>query len=308
MKLIVVIPCYNEELVIKKTANVISCILEHIKDDGKITEYEIVFVDDGSSDKTWKFIEEFNSTTIRGLKLSRNVGHQGALWAGYEYAQDKCDMVISIDADLQQDPDAMTFMVDKFLEGYDVIYGVRKNRLTDNFFKRISSSCFYKIIHFLDGNILPNHADFRLLSNRACKLLVSYPERNIFIRGLVRTLGFKECIVYFDVKERAYGESKYSISKMLNLAIDGITSFSVRPLRMITVLGVLIMITAFITAIYVFVSYVGGKGVPGWSSLLLSIWFLGGIQIFVLGIIGEYIGKIYKEVKHRPIYCIEKII
>lgn len=308
MKLIVVIPCYNEEAVVSKTANVISSILENLRILGKITEYEIVFVDDGSKDNTWGVIEELKNPFVHGLKLSHNVGHQKALWAGYEYSQNKCDMVISIDADLQQDPMAIPLMIDKFLEGFEVVYGIRNNRSTDGFFKRISSECFYKVMHMLSDNILPNHADYRLLSNRACQSLVSCSERNIFIRGLVRTLGFKEGFVYFDVKERTEGNSQYSFSKMLNLALDGITSFSVKPLRLIAFLGAMIMVVALVAAFYVLISYFLDKSIPGWSSLLLSVWFLGGTQIFVLGVIGEYIGKIYTEVKRRPNYYIEKFI
>lgn len=308
MKIIVILPCYNEEQIIKKTADVIQNILKNIKLKSKITNYEILFIDDGSNDNTWRIIEELTSDTIHGLKLSCNVGHQNALWAGYEYAQDKCDMMISIDADLQQDPNAIELMIDEFYKGSEVVYGVRNDRSTDSFFKRLTSFCFYRVINLLGGDILPNHADYRLLSNRACKALMSYTEYNIFIRGLVRTLGYKESIVHFNVSKRTCGDSKYTTLKMVNLAIDGITSFSVKPLRLIAVIGALVMIGALFATIYVFISYILGLSIPGWSSLLLSIWFLGGVQLFILGIIGEYIGKIYKEVKRRPKYHVEKII
>ncbi len=306
MKLNVVIPCYNESEVITVTVKEILKELENIKYSDKITDYEIVLIDDGSKDNTWEIIENLGDNKVRGLKLSTNVGHQNALWAGYDYSQYNCDMVISIDADLQQDVRVISHMVDKFLEGYDIVYGVRNNRSTDGCFKRISSLGFYNAMKFLGGNILPNHADFRLLSNRACKALMTYPERNIFIRGLIRTLGFNETIIYFDVKKRYAGKSQYSTLKMINLAIDGITSFSIKPLRLITIFGAIVAISALCASIYVLISYLLSKNVPGWSSILLSIWFLGGIQIFSLGLIGEYIGKTYIEVKKRPRYHIEK--
>lgn len=308
MKLNIVIPCYNESEVISVTVREILKELENIKSHNKITGYEIILIDDGSKDNTWEIIENLSNSTIRGLKLSKNVGHQNALWAGYNYSQDNCDLIVSIDADLQQDIKVISKMVDKYLEGHEIVYGVRTNRSTDSFFKRKTSVFFYKTMRMLGGDILPNHADFRLLSSRACKALMTYPERNLFIRGLVRTLGFKSDIVYFDVRERFAGKSQYSTIKMVNLAIDGITSFSVKPLRIITLLGALIAISAIFAAIYVLVSCMLDKNIPGWSSILLSIWFLGGVQIFALGVIGEYIGKTYIEVKHRPRYHVEKII
>lgn len=308
MKLNIVIPCCNESQVILITVKEILRELESIKFQNKITKYEIILIDDGSKDNTWEIIENLSNVTIRGLKLSKNVGHQNALWAGYDYSQENCDMVVSIDADLQQDVKVISKMVDKYIEGNDIVYGVRANRATDRFWKRFFSVFFYKIIRMLGGDILPNHADFRLLSSRACKALMKYQERNLFVRGIIRTLGFKSSIVYFDVKERYAGKSQYSTIKMVNLAIDGITSFSVKPLRIITLLGALIAISAIFASIYVLVSCIMEKNIPGWSSILLSIWFLGGIQIFALGVIGEYIGKIYVEVKHRPRFHIEKII
>ncbi len=306
MKLNVVIPCYNESEVISVTVKEVLNELENLRFLNKITDYEIMLIDDGSKDNTWEIIENLSNDKIRGLKLSTNVGHQNALWAGYDYSQHNCDMVISIDADLQQDIKTISHMIDKFIEGYDIVYGVRKNRSTDNYFKRISSSYFYNIMNFLGSNILPNHADFRLLSNRACKALMAYPERNIFIRGMVRTIGFNETIVYFDVKKRYAGKSQYSVLKMINLAIDGITSFSIKPLHLITIFGAIVAISALCAIIYVLISHLLNKNVPGWSSILLSIWFLGGVQIFSLGLIGEYIGKTYIEVKQRPRYHIEK--
>lgn len=308
MKLIVVIPCYNEEQNIKRTTSEILKVLENIKSIGKISEYEMTYVDDGSTDMTWSIIEELSCNVVHGLKLSHNVGHQNALWAGYEYAQDKCDIVVSIDADLQQDPNAISKMLDEFSKGNEVVYGIRNNRSTDNLFKKLSSLSFYRIVRLLGVDILPNHADYRLLSNRACKTLVSYPECNIFIRGLVRNMGFQESVVYFDVRERIGGKSKYSTSKMVNLAIDGITSFSTKPLRLITILGIIIIIMSICAAIYIFTSYTLGVSVPGWSSILLSVWFLGGVLALILGVIGEYVGKIYKEVKRRPKYHIDRRI
>lgn len=308
MKLIIVIPCYNEELVLRETAKQLAVVIKRIEEHKQAKECEILFVDDGSKDNTWAIIEELSKqyAFVHGLKLAHNVGHQYALWAGYEWAADKCDAMVSIDADLQHDINTIETMVEKYHEGYEVVYGVRNDRATDGWFKKKSALGFYKLMTTMGVDIIPNHADYRLLSSRAAQALVSYPERNIFIRGMVRTLGFKECEVRFNVLDRFAGESKYTLRKMLNFAIDGITSFSVQPLRMITSLGTLMMIAAVIAGIYVLVSYVTGHVVQGWTSLLLSIWFIGGLQMMSIGVIGEYIGKMYKEVKRRPRYIIEK--
>ena len=310
IKLNIIIPCYNESAILQDTADVVLHELNMLRTTKRISDYEIIFIDDGSKDNTWKIIENIcaKHCNFRGLKLLKNVGHQKALWAGYEYSVTRCDAVISIDADMQQDVSAIAHMVDRYIDGYDVVYGVRNNRQTDGVLKRIASQSFYKIMKLLGADVIPNHADYRLLSKNACKALLMYSERNIFIRGLVRLLGFKESNVFFDVKERTKGESQYTFSKMCNLAADGITSLSIRPLRLITLLGIVCVILSLIAALYVLISYFLGKSIPGWSSILLSIWFIGGVQVFAIGILGEYIGKIYTEVKHRPNYHIEKII
>ena len=310
IKLNIIIPCYNESAVLNDTADIVLHELSKIKSTRKISDFEIIFVDDGSKDDTWKIIESLCSKnrSFRGLKLLNNVGHQKALWAGYEFSANICDAIISIDADLQQDVSAISSMVDKYVEGNDVVYGVRNDRITDGFAKRITSMLFYRIMNWLGADIIPNHADYRLLSTKACNALLVYKERNIFIRGLVKSLGLKESKVFFDVKERTKGKSKYTLSKMFNLAADGITSFSIRPLRLITLIGTMSVIFSLLAAIYVLLSYFLGKTIPGWSSILLSIWFIGGIQVFAIGILGEYIGKIYTEVKRRPHYNVEKII
>lgn len=308
MKLTIVIPCYNEELVLRETIKQLSSFLQHIKEIHKVDDFSILLVDDGSQDNTWPIIEDLHQANafVKGLKLAHNVGHQNALWAGYEYACDKCDAMISMDADLQHDIRTIEAMVDKYHEGFQVVYGVRNDRATDGLFKKQTALGFYRLMQFFGVDIIPNHADFRLLSNQAAKALVSYSERNLFIRGLVRTLGFPSTNVYFDVQERFAGESKYTLKKMLNFAIDGITSFSVQPLRMLVGLGGVMVILALCAFVYVIVSYCVGHVIQGWTSLLLSIWFIGGVQLMALGIIGEYIGKIYKEVKRRPRYIIEK--
>ena len=308
MKLIIVIPCYNEELVLRETAKQLAVVIERIQKHKQADECEILFVNDGSKDHTWDIIEELSKQYdfVHGLKLAHNVGHQYALWAGYEWTADKCDAIVSIDADLQHDINTIETMLEKYHEGYEVVYGVRNDRATDGWVKKKTALGFYKLMTTMGVDIIPNHADYRLLSSRAAQALVSYPERNIFIRGMVRTLGFKECEVRFNVLDRFAGESKYTMRKMLNFAIDGITSFSVQPLRLITSLGLIMMVAALIAAIYVLVSYCTDHIVQGWTSLLLSIWFIGGLQMMSIGVIGEYIGKMYKEVKRRPRYIIEK--
>lgn len=307
MKVMMVIPCYNEELVLHETTRQLTEVLDNLQSKKKVDEWSIVYVDDGSKDATWSIINEQHKTDkrIRGLKLAHNVGHQLALWAGYEYAVDKADAVISMDADLQHDIRSIGDMIEQYRAGCDVVYGVRNDRATDGWIKKQTALGFYRLMQWMGVDIIKNHADYRLLSNRALKALVSYPERNIFIRGLVRTLGFKETEVHFDVKERIAGKSKYTARKMLNFALDGITSFSVQPLRLIASLGIMIIIMSVCAAIYVLVSYLLDRLAPGWSSLLLSIWFIGGVQLLSVGILGEYIGKIYKETKQRPRYIVE---
>lgn len=308
MKLMMVIPCYNEELVLHETTRQLTQVLDGLQTARQMDSWEILYVDDGSKDATWSIIDEHHKADkrIHGLKLAHNVGHQFALWAGYENAVDKADAVISMDADLQHDINSIGDMLAQYHAGYEVVYGVRNDRATDGWFKKQTALGFYSLMHSMGVDVIKNHADYRLLSNRALKALVSYPERNIFIRGIVRTIGFKEAEVKFDVKERVAGESKYTLRKMLNFAIDGITSFSVQPLRLIASMGMMIVVLSICAAIYVFVSYLLGRLAPGWSSLLLSIWFIGGVQLLSIGILGEYIGKIYKETKQRPRYIIEE--
>lgn len=307
MKLMMVIPCFNEELVLHETTRQLTQVLEGLQAEKQMDEWSIVYIDDGSKDSTWSIIGLLHNRDMRihGLKLAHNVGHQNALWAGYEYAVDKADAIISMDADLQHDINSISDMLVQYHAGFEVVYGVRNDRATDGWFKKQTALGFYRLMKSLGVDIIINHADYRLLSQRALKALVSYPERNIFIRGIVRTLGFKETEVHFDVKDRIAGESKYTLRKMLSFAIDGITSFSVQPLRLIASMGVLIVTLSICAAIYVLVSFLLGRLTPGWSSLLLSIWFIGGVQLLSIGILGEYVGKIYKETKHRPRYFIE---
>ena len=310
MKLNIVVPCYNEEEVLKETTKQLSQLVDELIAKGKIQSCDIVYVDDGSHDATWSLIEELQQCNkyVHGLKLAHNVGHQFALWAGLEYASDRCDAVISIDADLQDDIAVIEQMIDAYKDGCDVVYGVRKERKTDTVFKRWTALGFYSLMQKMGVNIVYNHADFRLTSQRATKELMLYPERNMFIRGMVRLLGYKSAEVYYDRKERFAGESKYPLTKMLNFAVDGITSFSIQPLRLIATFGFIVTVLSIVAAIYALVSYLCGSAVVGWTSMLISIWFIGGAILLSLGVIGEYIGKIYKEVKRRPRYHIEKTI
>lgn len=310
MKLNIVVPCYNEEAVLQETTKQLSLLIEALIEKGKISACDIVYVDDGSHDSTWYLIEQLQTENkyVHGLKLAHNVGHQHALWAGLEYSADKCDAVVSIDADLQHDIQKIEDMVDAFQNGYQVVYGIRNDRKTDSAFKKRTALGFYQLMKKMGVDIIPNHADFRLLGNDALKALMSYPERNIFLRGMVRLIGFSSTEVYFDVHERFAGESKYTLSKMLNFAADGITSFSVKPLRIISVVGILCVLLSLAEIVYIVVAWLQGNVVAGWSSLLFSLWFIGGLLLLSIGVIGEYIGKIYTEVKHRPRYIIEKSI
>ncbi len=310
MKLNIVVPCYNEEAVLQETTKQLSQLIDTLIDKGKITACDIVYVDDGSHDTTWSLIEQLQSQNkyVHGLKLAHNVGHQHALWAGLEYSADKCDAAVSIDADLQHDIHKIEDMVDAYAKGFQVVYGIRNDRKTDSAFKKRTALGFYRLMQNMGVDIIPNHADFRLLGNDALKALMSYPERNIFLRGMVRLIGFPSTEVYFDVQERFAGESKYTLSKMLNFAADGITSFSVKPLRIISVIGILCVLLSLVEMVYIIVAWIQGDVVAGWSSLLFSLWFIGGLLLLSIGIIGEYIGKIYTEVKHRPRYIIEKSI
>ena len=308
-KLIIVVPCYNEEEVLQETTRQLSTVLSGMEQEGKITEGKLLYVDDGSRDATWHIIEQLSTENPRvmGLKLAHNVGHQQALWAGLEWAANApFDAIVSIDADLQDDVHAIVDMTERFNEGTDIVYGVRKERKTDTFFKKHTAQAFYKLMQTMGGDVVYNHADFRLMSKRALQALVAHPERNLFLRGIVRSLGYPSDYVYYDRHERFAGESKYPLSKMLNFAIDGITSFSVKPLRLITTFGLLFMFVAIVIIGYALYEHLIGHTIVGWTSLLVSLWFIGGAILTAIGVIGEYIGKIYKEVKRRPRYFIEK--
>ena len=307
--LFIIVPCYNEEEVLHETNRRLAALLESLEKEGHIHAGSILYVDDGSHDRTWKLVEEFaaSGSPVKGLKLAHNVGHQQALWAGLEYAAAHADAVVSIDADLQDNVESIREMVDYFNKGIDIVYGVRRERRTDSFFKKTTAQLFYRLMSNLGGEIVYNHADFRLMSRRTVEALMSYPERNLFLRGMVCSMGFSSAVVYYDREKRFAGESKYPFSKMLSFAVDGITSFSVRPLRYIVLLGLLFILISIVAIIYGFLSYLEGDTIPGWTSLLVSIWFIGGMVTTAIGIIGEYVGKIYKEVKRRPRYFVEKV-
>lgn len=308
-KLIIVVPCYNEEEVLHETTRRLSTVLAGMERDGKIEKGTLLYIDDGSRDATWSLIEQLalENQRVKGVKLAHNIGHQQALWAGLEQAADsRFDAIVSIDADLQDDVQAIVEMIDRFNEGSDIVYGVRKERKTDTFFKKHTAQMFYRLMQTMGGDIVYNHADFRLMSRRALQALVAHPERNLFLRGMVRSLGFPSSFVYYNRNERFAGESKYPLSKMLNFAIDGITSFSVKPLRLITIFGILFMLVSIAIIVYALWEHAIGRTIQGWTSLLVSMWFIGGAILTAIGVIGEYIGKIYKEVKRRPRYFVEK--
>lgn len=307
--LFIIVPCYNEEEVLHETNRRLAALLESLEKEGSIRAGSILYVDDGSHDRTWELVEEFaaSGSPVKGLKLAHNVGHQQALWAGLEYAAMHADAVVSIDADLQDNVESIHEMVDYFNKGIDIVYGVRHERRTDSFLKKTTAQLFYHLMSNLGGEIVYNHADFRLMSRRAVEALMSYPERNLFLRGMVCSMGYPSAVVYYDREKRFAGESKYPFSKMLSFAVDGITSFSVRPLRYIVLLGLLFILISIVAIIYGFLSYLEGDTMPGWTSLLVSIWFIGGMVTTAIGIIGEYVGKIYKEVKRRPRYFVEKV-
>lgn len=293
----------------KEATRQLSDVLLRMEKEEKIAEGKILYVDDGSKDLTWTLIEQLSQsdTRVAGLKLAHNVGHQQALWAGLEWvAASNYDAAVSIDADLQDDVNAIVEMVDYFNQGVDIVFGVRRERKTDTFFKKHTAQLFYKLMNTMGGEVVYNHADFRLMSKRSLEALVSFPERNLFLRGMVCLLGYSTASVYYDRKERFAGESKYPFTKMLNFALDGITSFSVKPLRLITMSGLLFMLVAFVAIIYAISEFIIGDVIPGWTSLLVSVWFIGGAILTAVGVIGEYVGKIYKEVKRRPRYLIEK--
>ena len=309
--LYIVIPCYNEEEVLEETTRRITAIIERmVKEDLVSGESRMLPVDDGSRDRTWEIIERLHAANplVGGVKLAANSGHQNALLAGLFTACEKADIMVSIDADLQDDVEVIPEMVRKYLEGNDVVYGVRKSRATDTWFKRTTALGFYKFMRTLGVKSVYNHADYRLMSRRAVRQLSHYRERNLFLRGLVPLVGYKSDKVYYDRAKRFAGESKYPLKKMLNFAIDGITSFSIQPLRLLFHTGLLFILISFCIFIWVLYKYFTGDVVTGWSSLILSIWFVGGTVLTGLGITGEYIGKMYMEVKDRPRYNIEETL
>lgn len=310
MKLVIVVPCYNEEEVLAETRKRLIDVLKNLVDRKKIDRGQILFVDDGSRDHTWQLIEQFAKETpmVGGLKLSCNRGHQFALWAGLRWAAENSDASVSIDADLQDDVNAIYDMVDAWLDGNDIVYGVRRERKTDTFFKRNTALAFYRLMTALGGKIIYNHADFRLMSRRAMQSLMQYPEDNLFLRGIVASIGYPSASVYYDRSERFAGESKYPLKKMLAFALEGITSFSVKPLRVITYLGLLFILAALGVIAYALYEHFAGHTIAGWTSLLVSMWFIGGSILLACGVTGEYIGKIYLEVKRRPKYFIDKKI
>lgn len=309
--LYVVVPCYNEEDVLPETAKQLLAKIENLSGSGKISpDSRIVFVDDGSDDRTWELISMLHSENrfFRGIKLSRNRGHQNALLAGLFTVSSECDAVISLDADLQDDVNAIDEMIDKFNEGCDVVYGVRDSRETDTFFKKFTAEGFYKIIKCMGADIVFNHADYRLMSRRAIEGLLEFKEVNMFLRGIVPMIGYPSEKVYYKRRERFAGKSKYPLRKMIAFAWEGITSLSTKPIKLITILGLIIFIVSIIMLVYSLVRYFTGATETGWSSTFVSIWALGGLQLLAIGIIGEYIGKVYLESKERPKFIIEEYL
>ena len=309
--LYLVIPCYNEEEVLPETAKRLKAKLGGMIKTGFISEdSKIVFVNDGSKDQTWQLIRRFHEKDpmIQGINLSRNKGHQNALLAGLMTVKSFCDMAISMDADLQDDVDAIDQFVEKYYEGCEVVYGVRSERKTDSFFKRASAQSFYKLMLHMGVEIVYNHADYRLMNKRALEEMEGFQEVNLFLRGIVPLIGFRSDVVTYERHERFAGESKYPLKKMLNFAFDGITSFSVKPIRMVTTLGVIIFAISLLMLIYFLVTWCIGWTVPGWTSIVVSVWAIGGLQLLAIGIIGEYIGKIYLETKARPKFIIQEYL
>jgi glycosyltransferase involved in cell wall biosynthesis len=306
--LTIVVPCYNEEAVLLETIQQLSAVLDHLSHEKLIAAgSKILFVDDGSCDQTWPLIEAKiqNIPYVTGLKLARNVGHQNALLAGLIHARNKSDCAISIDADLQDDVAIIRKFILKYHEGYDVVYGVRQNRQSDTLFKRSTALGFYRFMNRIGIELIQNHADFRLMSKRALDELSRYNESNLFLRGIVPLIGFKSTKIFYDRKERFAGETKYPLKKMLSFAFDGITSFSVAPIRFITFLGFFLFFLSGIAGAYALIQKLLGYTDSGWTSLVISIWLLGGLQLMGIGLIGEYIGKIFAEVKQRPKYAID---
>lgn len=309
--LYIVVPCYNEQEVLRETAQRLNVKLKELIAAGRISEKSsVLFVDDGSRDTTWNIIEKLHrkDSLFCGVKLSRNHGHQNALLAGLMAARSRADAVISMDADLQDDIEAIDRMLDEYFSGVEIVYGVRSAREQDTFFKRSTALLFYRMMQKMGVDSIYNHADYRLMSKRALDELSGYGEVNLFLRGIVPLLGLKTATVEYVRSERFAGESKYPLRKMINFAVDGITSFSVRPIRLVVMAGFVISLVSVVILFYILIQYLAGNTVSGWPFTALSIWLLGGVQTIALGVIGEYIGKIYSEVKARPRFIIEKEI
>lgn len=304
-----VIPCYNEEEVLPETVRRLTEKLDSMRENGLAGDMSrMLLVDDGSRDRTWEIISRLNEENpyVEGVKLAHNRGHQNALLCGLMTAMEYCDCAISLDADLQDDVDALDRFVEKYLEGCDVVYGVRNKRETDTWFKRTTAEGFYKVMKMLGVDVVFNHADYRLMSKRALDGLSEYKEVNLFLRGIVPLIGYRSDYVYYDRHERFAGESKYPLKKMIALALDGITSFSVKPLKLISNFGIIVSVLSVFGLLYALVSYFAGLAVSGWTAIICSIWLLGGLQMLCLGVVGGYVGKIYSEVKARPRYRVEE--
>lgn len=309
--LYVVIPCYNEEPVIRETEMRLSTKLDSMIKEEKISEKSrIVFVDDGSKDNTWNIIEEFynNKKYVIGIKSSRNRGHQNTLLEGLTTVKEECDIVVSMDADLQDDIEVLDQFVEKYYEGSDIVYGVRKSRTSDTYFKRTTAQGFYKLMQFMGVEIVYNHADYRLMSAKAIAQLENFKEVNLFLRGIIPMIGFKTDIVEYERSERFAGESKYPLKKMISFAIDGITSLSVKPIRFITSFGIGMFLISILLLVYFLTQHLLGNTIQGWTTLAISVWAIGGLQLLAIGIVGEYIGKIYLETKKRPRFIVDKFI
>ena len=309
--LYIVVPCYNEQEVLFETNKRLLVKVNSMIDENKISDdSRICYVNDGSKDDTWQIIKKLNSECkyVTGVNLSRNKGHQNALLAGLMSVKDKCDITISMDADLQDDIEVISQFVDKYYEGNEIVYGVRSSRKKDTFFKKNSALLFYQFMKIMGVDIVFNHADYRLLSCRVVKQLDNYKEVNLFLRGIIPLIGFKSCNVEYERNERFAGESKYPLKKMLNFAFDGITSFTVKPIRFITVTGFLVFAVSILLMIYfLYVKFIG-QTVTGWTTIAISIWAIGGLQLLSIGVVGEYVGKIYLESKHRPTYIVEEFL
>lgn len=310
-KLYIVIPCYNEQEVLPETEKRLTVKLKDMISRKLISEEsKIVFVDDGSKDTTWNMICEMHqrNSLVQGIKSSRNRGHQNTLLAGLMTVKDECDMAVSMDADLQDDIEVLDQFVQKFYDGCDIVYGVRSSRKKDTFFKKFTAQGFYKMMSAMGVDIVYNHADYRLMSRRALNELSNYKEVNLFLRGIIPMIGFQTDVVPYERAERFAGESKYPLKKMISFAVDGITSLSIKPIRFICGLGFMVFFISIILLIYCIVGSFAGNTVPGWATIMVSIWALGGLQLLSIGIIGEYIGKVYLEVKERPRYIVDQYL